>query len=173
MHPATARPRARVCLIMLSLLLLGLTGPAWPRDDAESRASLKGIPGIRVVVEGFTTDVELAGLTKDQLQTAVEARLRQAGIKVTSSAAETEGFLYLNVNTFKDSSGLLYPYNIRLEFNQPVIVVRNRNVSLLAPTWSVAKIGIMGADWLRDVRDEVADLVDRFIIAYLDQNPKP
>ena len=96
-------------------------------------------------------------------------RLRNAGITVTSSIEEA--YLYLNVFTVRASSGL-YAYHIRLEFNQEVILERNRNVSLLAPTWSLDLCGIVGAQKLHEVRDDVVDMADKFINAYLEQNPK-
>jgi hypothetical protein len=171
MHPAASSPRARVAFALMTLLLLGLPVPARPGDQPNDRATLKGLKTIMVVVEHLTPEAERDGLTKDQLQTDVEVRLRKAGIKVTSSEIE-EAYLYLNVFTVKDSSGQ-YVYHIRLEFNQEVILKRNRNVSLPAPTWSLDLGGIVGAQKLHEVRDDVADMVDRFINAYLEQNPKP
>jgi len=172
MHPAAFSLRARLSFALMTLFLLGLPVPTWPGDDPYDRATLKGITAIRVVVEPLNPEAERDGLTKDQLQTDVELRLRKAGIRVTSSLEESEwSYLHLNVNPVKGSSGL-YAYHISLEFEQGVILGRDRNISLSAPTWSVAEVGIIGAQRLRDVRGDVADLADKFIKAYLEQNPE-
>ncbi len=170
MHPAASSPRARLTFALLTLLLLGLPVLAWPGDDPFDRATLKGITTIRVVVDNLDPEAERDGLTKDQLQTDVELRLRKAGIRVTSLRAESESsYLHLAVNTIKDSSGV-YAFNIVLEFDQWVILERNRNVFRFAPTWGVSSVGTVDAEYLREVRGSVADKVDKFIKAYLEQN---
>jgi hypothetical protein len=169
-HPAASSLRARLTFALMTFLLLGLPVPARPGDQPTDRATLKGLTTIMVVVERLTPEAERDGLTKEQLRTDVEVRLRKAGITVTSSVEEA--YLYLNVFTVKGSSEL-YAYHIRLEFNQEVILKRNRNVSLPAPTWSLDLGGTVGAKKLHEVRDDVADMVDKFINAYLEQNPKP
>ncbi|MFI5342136.1 MAG: hypothetical protein ACHQ7N_20150 [Candidatus Methylomirabilales bacterium] len=173
MQAPTLSKCARLTFALMTLLLLGLPVPARPDDTSFWRATLKGITAFHVVVEVLTPEAERDGLTRDQLQTDVELRLRKAGINVTSSYANTrESFLYLNVNTYKEPVGL-YAFNISLEFHQGVILTRNRNVSLPASTWYVGTVGIVSAERLREVRDTVADKVDQFINAYLEQNPKP
>jgi hypothetical protein len=176
MQAATSTLHPRFVFTLTTLLLLGLAVPAWPGDTPAERATLKGIPAMEVRVEPLDPQAEFDGLRRDQLQTEVEARLRQAGITVTSPSGEGERspYLYLNVNTFKNDIVLdQYAFNIQLEFNQRVILERNRNVSLSAPTWSISAVGIVSAQRLRHVRDMVADDVDQFIKVYLEQNPKP
>jgi hypothetical protein len=170
MHPAAASPRARFTFALMAFLLLGPSVPAWPAVRPAERASLNGITAIWVVVEDMNPEAERDGLTKAQLQTDVELRLRKAGIRVASSQEEGKGsVLYLYVNTTKHSSGL-YAYNTDHKFGQRVILARNQNLALFAMTWSaLGKLGLVGAKWLRDVRDDVADCVDQFINDYLEQ----
>jgi len=155
--------------IVLAVALLLLAGLARAADDEEGRASLKGIASFEVVVEGIQPDAERDGLTQSQIQTEVEARLRQAGIKVVASSPY---MLYVNVDTTKKNMGS-YAYNIYVSFEQPVTLLRDtKRVQTFAVTWSVGSIGTVGSDRLRDVRSDVSDLVDQFITAYLEQNPK-
>ena len=155
--------------IVLAVALLLLAVPAWAADDEEERASLKGVDSCAVVVEGIPPDAERDGLPRSQLQTEVEVRLRQAGIKVVASSLY---MLYVNVDTVKNSTGF-YAYGIQVSFEQPVALLRNpTRVQTFAPTWSVGSIGMVGSDRLRDVRSVVIDQVDKFIAAYLEQNPK-
>jgi hypothetical protein len=174
MQSAASGPRTRFILTLTTCLLLGLAVPAWPLDSPFARATLKGITAIKVVVEELEPEAERDGLTKDQLQTDVELRLRKAGIRVTSALLESGGsYLYLNVGTDNKHPSGPYAVSIDLEFKQWVILERNRNVSLLAPTWYVGSIVLVGAHKLRHIRDIVAGLVDQFINPYLEQNPKP
>ena len=170
MRPTASSPCTRLTFALMTFLLLGFPVSARPGDQPNDRATLKGLKTIWVVVEHPTPEAERDGLRKDQLQTDVETRLKNAGIQVTSLVEEA--YLYLNVSTVKGSSGL-YAYHVRLEFNQQVILERNRNVSLPAPTWSLDLGGLVGAPKLHEVRGDVADMVDQFITAYREQNPKP
>jgi hypothetical protein len=82
------------CVIMRLVVLwclLGLVGiESWAMDTEDTRATLRGVEGVLVVVEDLGDDVEQAGLTRQQLQTDVELRVRQAGIRVLTRA-EREG----------------------------------------------------------------------------------
>ncbi|MBI4628075.1 MAG: hypothetical protein HY729_05150 [Candidatus Rokubacteria bacterium] len=146
-------------------------------DNESERATLKGLPGVLVLVEDMNPEVERAGLARATLQTDVELKLRQAGIAVLSTtemlAAPGYPHLYLNVATGAPRTAPgLYVYSIQLSLKQQVVVVRNTAVSL-ASTWSTtAKFGTVGADRLSSVRESVRDQVDKFINAWLSVNPK-
>jgi hypothetical protein len=161
---------------LTAILLFGSAVPAWPLDTPEPRATLKGIAAIVVLVESLKPDAERDGLSRDQLQTDVELRLRKAGIKAVSfgGVESSEMLLYLNVNSSKSREVEIYGYSIDLEFLQQVLLARDPRVRTRTATWSTSQTGIVGSRNLsRGVRDSVADLVDRFINAYLEQNPKP
>jgi len=99
----------------------------------------------------------------------VESRLRQAGINVDHLSDE---YLYVNVNTFKGERGV-YSYSVHVEFHQSVMLVRDPKIIYHgAATWSLGRMGTVGSNHLREVREDVADFVDKFINAYLEQNPK-
>jgi len=114
-------------------------------------------------------EVERDGLTSSQLQTDVELRLTQSGIKVGPSSM---GFLYVNVYAWKPEVPSLYAYSLRAEFNQGFMLNRNPKIYSLAATWSVSAGGTVGTARVSDIRSAVTDLVDRFINAYFEQNPK-
>jgi hypothetical protein len=173
MRHATYMSRARVILLLTALLLLGFPAPARPEDPPEAQASLKGIPAVKVIVGTVNPEAVEDGLTEDQLQTAVERRLREAGIRVTSSLEEAgSSYLYLCVSTVKHHTGL-YTFNIELAFKQVVLLERNRQIRLFSTTWRASdQLGFVGAYKLHEVRGAVVDKVDNFIYAYLSQNPK-
>jgi hypothetical protein len=166
-------------ILLPSLLLLATTiasPAAGQSDDAITRKTLAGLKGIYILVEDVDDDVQRDGLSREQIRTDVELRLRQAGLDVLSElqyAAET-GFpyLYVNVQTLKSSLGP-YVYRLEVELKQSVTPIRNPSATLLAPTWAArAKLGIVGVDNVRSLRDDIRDMVDQFINAYLAANPK-
>jgi hypothetical protein len=160
--------RHRSLVVGIGLLLLPVS--AWGQGGAAQRATLKGINRVEVVVEAIDPAAEHDGLTRSQLQTDVEERLRQAGITVGPTLT---GHLYVNVDTEKGERGQMYAYNISVQYVQQVVLARDPKAPIFAPTWDTGGVGIIIANRLRDVRQDVANYVDQFIKAYLEQNPKP
>src|SRR4030042_2688226 len=152
----TAFPSRR--RIVLAFFVLFLTAPAWAADSPSARATLKGITEIKVVVEKLPPDVEEDGLTVSQLQTDIELRLRQSGIKVVPSA---EPYLYVNVNTSKSKTVGLYAFRMDVEFKQSVSLIRNPAILYgSATTWSTGGVGTIGTQLLREIRSYLNDLVE-------------
>ena len=69
---------------LAALLLIGSNAGLMALDTTEERATLCGIKTIDVVVEELRTDEIRDGLTKDQIRTDVELRLKKAGVAVDS-----------------------------------------------------------------------------------------
>lgn len=155
-------------LSRLVMVLLVAANAATAVDAGFSRASLKGLKGVQVLVEPLQTEVEQGGLNKASIQTDVELKLRQAGITVLTE--EGTPYLYIDVNT---SSGSLYAYFVGVKLCQTVRLDRDPSIQvLLATTWDVGEVGTVGRVNLRSIRDRIKDLVDMFINAYLSVNPK-
>ena len=153
-----------VALGMAAFLPSTAVYPATVDDE-----TLKGITAIQVFVEGVSPEDKAHGLTRDRIQTDVTSRLRQAGIAVSASATE---YLYVNVNTLQ-SRQRLHSYSVVVMLRQSAYLVRDP--ALMAPaaiTWWKGTDGITATANLQSVRDAVGDLVDKFIQAYREQNPK-
>jgi hypothetical protein len=120
-----------------------------------------------VVVENLKPDVERDGLNASTLQTDVELKLRQAGIRVE----ETTAYLYVRVTTLKREA--MYAYSMTANLSQHVVLVRDPAISANAVTWNaLGGIGMVGSARLSVIRDYVRDVVDEFVNAYLAANPK-
>jgi hypothetical protein len=159
--------RRRSLVVGISLLLLPAS--AWGQGSTAQRATLKGINTVEVVVEAIDPAAEQDGLTRSQLQTDVEGRLRQAGIVVGPTLT---GHLYVNVDTVKGEHGHTYAYNVSVQYVQQLALARDPKVPIFAPTWDTGGVGMIAANRLREVRQEVANYVDQFIKDYLEQNPR-
>jgi len=100
--------------IARTAFLLLLCAPASWADTEGERESLSGLPGVGVVVEKLVSDVERDSLTRGQIQTDVELRLRQARITVLTGEeilrTPESAFLYVRVGTVKDPAYSIYAF---------------------------------------------------------------
>ena len=55
--------------------------PLFALNSEMNRASLRGLTGVKILVEDLAPEVEQAGLAKEPLQKAVEEKLRGGGSK--------------------------------------------------------------------------------------------
>jgi hypothetical protein len=159
----------KTCSLAAVLVLVGM-GTAWPSDTKRDRETLKGLKAIAVVVEDLKPEAERDGITQSQLQTDVELRLRQLGVLVDTESLE---YLYVHVRAIKTTGVSGYAYSALAEVRQPVMVARTGQ-GVFAATWSqelLATTPLTRAS--QSVREDVRDLVDSFINAYLSVNPKP
>ncbi len=169
---AMSKAKTWVVLLTLSLTSLQLQN-VFAFDNQVSRETLRGLQGVRVMAAPLKWAVEQKGLTADQLQQDIELKLRLAGIVVPSEESpELPGrpLLYLNATILRYGALDRYIFNIKLELNQEVALVQRPSVKTSATTWSVALTGT--SHKLSTVRDQVRELVDTFINAYLSVNPK-
>lgn len=156
-------------------LTIAVSAPFYSRaaDDEYSRESLRGVTALRIVVEPPNWEGLDIGLSMEQLRTAIELKLRLAGIKVVDVKSRTVPYLYLNVLTIGKAPGVI-AFTLRLSFGQTVILERNPKIkSIPAETWSAALIATVGSNKAtEEVKGDLTAIVDRFINAYHSVNPK-
>jgi hypothetical protein len=143
--------------------------------SAGPRETLCGLKGVMVFIEDIDSDVEKYGLTKSLLKEQVESRLRHADIPVLTAneAFNMPGrpYLYLNLTTH-DTGVELYSYSIRIEFNQDVSMIRDPSIKASATTWIANVVGVVGAQNLPAVTEDVTQLTNQFVRDYLAANEK-
>jgi hypothetical protein len=174
-----SKPRIEISLAMLALAMvvgLSLMVGARPAEADESR-TLAGLFGVQVVVESMDLDAARDGLTTSSLQTIMELRLRQAGIRVLTETenlrAPGNPYLYVNVGTGKEPSLGIYVYHLSLTLRERVRLDRNPDTREFAETWHArGQFGYIPVRRLHEVRISVEEQVDEFINAYLAANPK-
>lgn len=163
-------------------------------DRATDRATLRGIQAVVVKVHSWEpewrAELEKVGMSESLLQSLIEQRLANAGIQVVAEEAadKSEALGILNVRmaflapepakkTFEISSGekferldpnKKYIYAIRLNFRQPVALLRAPAVQSRAITWQTESVGMRR---LAAIREDVNTAVDVFIAAFLSENP--
>jgi hypothetical protein len=77
----------------------------------------------------------------------------------------------LNLTTH-DTGVELYSYSIRIELNQDVSMIRNPSIKASATTWIANVVGIVGAQNLPAVTEDVTQLTNQFVRDYLAANEK-
>jgi hypothetical protein len=135
---------------------------------------MRGLPGVDVIVEGFSSPQESAGFDDRAIQTDVELKLRMAGIKVleTEERVRTVGqpYLYVNVNALHRQPGIRDSFAITFQLIQGVTLKRLPDLPFAeASTWSN---GMVGQGGLPFVRESVREQADIFVNAWLSVNPK-
>ena len=140
----------------------------YSEKTTEQRDTLKGLHGVEVVVELLRPEAEKYSLTREALQTDVELRLRQHGIRVNPGGP----CLYINVNTLVDEQFGCAAVSVLVQLRQQAVLFFNPKTNCNVPTWERSSVGLFGLSKLRTVRETVQDFVDVFINDYLAANPK-
>jgi len=149
---------------------------------------LRGLKGVYVSVEHLSTEAKKYGLTRQNIQTDTELRVRQNGIRVLTidelhkryQAFIEGGFkrmdaavFYVNVNIGIDEEVGDAAVNINLQVVQPAFLPRERDIVFGdATTWQNGCVFLCELSKITGVRESVKNRVDIFINDYLTANPK-
>jgi hypothetical protein len=144
---------------------------------------LKGLEGVEVLVEEVKAELENYNLTAIQIQTNVEAKLREAEIKVLSKEENEKvqplrkPYLYVKINSHKlPWKREVIAYSVEIALKQFVTLPaqpKSAGKPFYAPTWYKNIVGAAIPKDFDEIRDVVNQLTDKFIKAYLTANPKP
>jgi hypothetical protein len=177
-------PRKRIAHWGIGCWGIALTLLLFPgRADAVSCiASLKGLEGVEVLVEELKSELENFNITAVQIQSDVETKLREAGIKILSkeenekAQSQRKPYLYLRITSYKPPGGReVVAFSMDLALKQQVVLAGGPTVPakpFYAPTWYVGVVGIVGWKNLATVRESASTLTDQFIDAYRSMNAK-
>ncbi len=154
---------------LTAVILLSSTATALGQELNLERAPLKGLKKFHVTIENLDSESQGAGLSADQLKTDVELRLRRSRVPVKDSSLAS---LYVNVNPLRLSVGNVWACAIHVGLRDSVTLDRDKSIGCLAETWETGGIFVIPTGKLvANVRENVADLVDKFVNDYLAANP--
>lgn len=163
---------ARLTLGLVTLLLIT---PAWADDpvaeyDAITRASLKGIESLDVVVLPARADPGCPPPSAEQTETEIEAQLQRAGIPIGPAAAS---YLFVSVASVDALTDLLCGFAVSVELQQVVVLLRDPRITTFGTTWRRGGLGVVATvKHPAYLRGMLAIIVDEFITAYREQNPR-
>ena len=173
--------RQRVIRFSVTLLCLFYSAVSFVYADRSEEAgeSLRGLKGLRIVVEEFRPEfreeIKQGGLEHSALENNIKWRLRKKGVLVLSENewAITKGrpYLYVKADLIRVPGTPRYTYSIKVELNQEAILVRNPSHGTFSSTWSIDLSGFVLQQELKRIYDDVSILVDIFVNDYLTVNP--
>lgn len=138
-----------------------------------TRETLRGLRGVVVVVESVKDDAQTDGLKINELQTDVEMKLAQCGIRVLPHeewrATAGRPWLYISVNTMKYLAA--YFFSVDVQLKQDVSLPRYPSIITSSATWEIGSIGFVGiAEFPAKIRESVKSHVESFISDYVTVN---
>jgi hypothetical protein len=146
-------------------------------DNEVTRSSLRGIKEVFIFVQPIDSDLTELGITENQISTAVELKIRMAGIRLLSEA-EAKGIpdcpiLMIFVAGCKPNGATYSIYAVSLGLTQDTVLARDRAIKSPALTWGYGPImGLIEEGKTEQLRNKIKDLVDNFICACSSANPK-
>ena len=168
---------AGVAVVALVVVMVSVLGAAEQRTlyDVKpiQRTALVGLKGVYVLVESPKPEAQSLGLTKDQIKTDIELRLRKAGIRMLTEKEwlGSPDYPHLSVTVAAITRAGSYSYMLQLYLSESVTLARGNSV--MGVIWQTYRIGI-GNEQNTETKtqEQVGDMVDDFINDYLAANPK-
>jgi hypothetical protein len=159
------------------LMTLACCDLSFAQTRDQQRESLRGLPGVEVVVDDIKTDAQVDGLSQESIRAAVELILRSKGIRVLAQSERSEmpfkPSLYVSIGTDKQTSGH-YSFSVRVELYQSVALVHRSQHIMPAPTWfTPGKLRTVAQQNVRLwIINSIEPLVKEFANDFLAVNPR-
>jgi hypothetical protein len=146
------------------------------QDEGENKHTLAGVTEVFVIVDDTGSTLPglggstLPGLTDKIIESDIEGSLRAWGI----DSQEGSRILFFVDYIVVPEKGF---YSISIKVMQWVQLVRDPNVKVLISTWSTAdsatNTNANAPNWtVQTIRDALRKLMDKFIAAWLSENPR-
>ena len=163
-------PFTRTCLTMVApcLLLAGMARPASAQMFITTgRDTLRGLPGIEVMVEPLEPELERTGLVGAAIQSEAVQRLRTAGITVyvsqNENPSEAKPYLYVDVTGVRLGGQNLYAIAVQVQVRQTLRSPVTSSNIVDAMTWDARTVLAVPRSDLGSVRTIIQEYVDHFI----------
>lgn len=159
---------------MKKLCLIFIFGVGAVTASFAQQHVLKGLKQVEVVVEDLQNPEESGGVTREYLETIIELKLRQNGIKVIK---DSETFIYLNLNIIRltRKNGMFdgFVYNSSLQLKEVVLPYSDLDEEKIrvAASWDTSSLGFDPEPFIKtDIGELVKQQTDFFINDYLKAN---
>lgn len=133
--------------------------------------TLRGFDTLKVEVEPLAADLQKAGITAEQIQMDIEAKLREAGLKIRKQSETINPHVVLNVSVQSIDNGMGgFAVSVTSSLNQLIILERNKSIISVAPTWQSKSIVSVIKEKVQGIRNFVNLQTDLLINAYRKAN---
>lgn len=136
-------------------------------EEDHELASLRGLPGLHVVVERIEPEFQSLGFDESSMEIDAERDLSAAGVKISHSVGAP--WLYINLTLLLLEGR--YSYSLYVELNQLVITPRTK-AELYAATWHRSMVGSCTPDRLQGIKEQIAEKINQFVADYKLANKK-
>lgn len=167
---------ALLCLVLAQVALCETAKATLCNSQADTLTSLKGI---MVGIEPQGTEFASAGLTKEAIQSIVEARLKAAGINVLQNGpdvkpAKENGYLVVRVEVTNADvkSGKALACSVELRLFQYVFLMNRTDHYAIVPTWLDIRTFACDSGCAIRVGDNLGSIADGFAKDFVAANPK-
>ena len=152
--------------MVLLILLLAIDARA-QQFMPTGRDTLRGLPGVEVLVEPLAPELEQNGLRGSVIRANAEAQLRAAGIPIYSSQTENpspaKAYLYLHVSGLSlQRQGYALAVQVHLRQTLRSLVTGSAIVNAMSWDQQMVMVVLPGSS-MRVVDAELRSLVDRFV----------
>lgn len=155
--------RQLLVLLVVMLLQLGTVAPVGAKGPFTYRA-LKGISGVTVTIEYIAPDLK-SFINTTQLQTAIESRLKQSGLRVTPSVNDATfcSTLFVNLNATPPSQDMPLSHYIDVALSRNVFLSKTDSQPYGSKVWQSGAMGQLSSSKLDQFPGKVLASVDEFI----------
>jgi hypothetical protein len=163
----TAQRRVGLSGVALLVVVFVTTGAHAQQFVPTGRDTLRGLPGVEVVVEPLAPELAKDGLTEAAVRANVERALRSSSILVYSSQSENPSpakpYLYVQLTgLFVERQGYALAVQVHLRQTLRSLVTSSNIVNAI--TWDQQTVLFMPAGTsMQSVHSEVQMLVDQFV----------
>jgi hypothetical protein len=130
------------------------------------RDTLRGLPGVEVIVEALPPELERGGLTAAAMRADVERRLRDGGVVVypsqTANPSPAKAYLYVHLHVLVlPQDG--YAVAVQLHLRQTLRSLVTGSNIVNAMTWEAENVFRVPTAAVQTVGAEVLAFVDQFV----------
>src|SRR5262245_34280878 len=171
------RGSMRYALMTMLVMLCAFNAGLAEASTEYERETLRGLPGVQVIIDHINPDGQNGTLSKDTIRAAVELILQSSRIPIltrqerlkTSSAP----FLYININTVQADNMPLFASNIHVELIQSVLLRNQAETLTFATTWHSSLAALAGSTLLKaSTIENLESLVNEFVDDFIAMNPR-
>jgi hypothetical protein len=158
----------RATFVVLIVVAGGSVGAHAQLFVPTGRDTLRGLPGVEVLVEPLQPEFEGTGLTAAAIGAAVTEQLRAAGITIYATQRDnpspSKPYLYIHVNAASDDAGGSVAVALQVHLRQILASLTTESRVVNAMSWDAHSVAAVPAARLNaEVREDVASLVARFV----------